>query len=101
MADNDGRIRYVICYDIPDDKRRTRLAKCLDGYGDRIQYSVFEALLGRALFDKLISEIESIINEKEDKVTVYFLCGTCEGKRQSLGRDKGKPLPGQEVVFIV
>ena len=34
---------YVICYDIPDNRRRNQLAKELKGFGTRVQYSVFEA----------------------------------------------------------
>ncbi len=33
--------RTIVAYDVPDDRRRTRLARILLGYGDRIQYSVF------------------------------------------------------------
>ena len=42
----------VISYDIPADKRRTKLAQLLENYGQRVQYSVFECLLtGRQLRD--------------------------------------------------
>ncbi len=34
--------RFVVCYDIADDKRRQRVSQILDAYGDRIQGSVFE-----------------------------------------------------------
>ena len=37
----------VIAYDTPDDRRRARLAKLLKGFGERRQYSVFEARLTR------------------------------------------------------
>ncbi len=33
--------RLLVAYDIPDDKRRSALAQILEGYGDRVQYSVF------------------------------------------------------------
>lgn len=33
--------RILIAYDVIDDSRRTRLAKVLSKYGDRVQYSVF------------------------------------------------------------
>jgi CRISPR-associated protein Cas2 len=29
----------VVTYDVPDDKRRLKLAKLLEGYGRRVQYS--------------------------------------------------------------
>lgn len=37
----DSARRFIIAYDIPSDARRTRVAKLLSSYGDRIQYSVF------------------------------------------------------------
>ena len=40
----------VIAYDTPDDRRRARLAKLLKGFGERRQYSVFEARLTRAVY---------------------------------------------------
>ena len=33
---------YVISYDISENKIRNKVAKILEGYGKRIQYSVFE-----------------------------------------------------------
>lgn len=33
---------YLISYDIAVDKRRTKIAKLLEGFGQRVQYSVFE-----------------------------------------------------------
>jgi len=37
----DSVHRFLIAYDISDDPRRSRVAKTLESYGDRIQYSVF------------------------------------------------------------
>ena len=36
---------WVIAYDSPCDKRRRKLAKLLKGYGERLQWSVFECRL--------------------------------------------------------
>lgn len=36
---------WVIAYDSPSDKRRRKLAKVLEGYGERLQRSVFECRL--------------------------------------------------------
>jgi len=38
---------YVIAYDIPDDRRRTKVHKILLGYGTWTQYSLFECFLTR------------------------------------------------------
>lgn len=43
---------YVISYDIESNKIRTKLAKLLEGYGVRIQYSVFECSLSDKRFKK-------------------------------------------------
>jgi CRISPR-associated protein Cas2 len=36
---------WVIAYDSPSNKRRRKLAKLLVGYGERLQWSVFECRL--------------------------------------------------------
>ncbi|MDN5962904.1 MAG: CRISPR-associated endonuclease Cas2, partial [Propionibacterium sp.] len=32
---------FLIAYDVPDDRRRTRLDTVLKAYGELVQYSVF------------------------------------------------------------
>ena len=41
-APRDRRRWFVVSYDIPDNKRRTKVMKLLEGYGRRAQFSVFE-----------------------------------------------------------
>lgn len=36
---------WVVAYDSPNNKRRRKLAKLLEGYGERLQWSVFECRL--------------------------------------------------------
>lgn len=38
---SDTTRRYVVAYDVRLDWRRTRIAHTLEGFGDRVQYSVF------------------------------------------------------------
>ena len=33
---------YLVCYDITSDRVRNKIVKTLEGYGRRVQYSVFE-----------------------------------------------------------
>ena len=68
---------YVISYDIPDDRRRNQLAKVLKGYGNRVQYSVFEAHLNRRQYEALKQNIASLIDASEDSVRYYALCSAC------------------------
>ncbi len=96
----EGEMAYVICYDVADDRRRTSLSKALDGYGRRVQYSVYEAVLNRQLFDKMVERITSIVDAGADRVTIYCLCSACAGRRQVLGRGSGD-WPGREIVLVV
>lgn len=94
-----SRMRYVVCYDIPDQKRRSRLASRLEDFGDRVQESVFEAVLDRALLDQMMDRIAQVLLPAEDQVLVYPLCAECAGKVRRLGQCL--PAPGEEVVFVV
>jgi CRISPR-associated protein Cas2 len=38
---SDAVHRYILTYDVSSDPRRARLAKTLESYGDRLQFSVF------------------------------------------------------------
>ena len=71
---------YLISYDIPDDRRRSQLAKALKGFGTRVQYSVFEAHLNRKQYEELKHVIAGIIDSSEDSVRYYALCNACAGR---------------------
>ena len=77
---------YLISYDIPDDRRRVRLAKTLKDYGGRVQYSVFECIMDQDLLDQLVHKITAIIDEKEDSVRIYALCASCVDHIQIFGQ---------------
>ena len=75
----------VVSYDIPDDRRRTRLAHALKDFGKRVQYSVFECRLKDDQLDRLRTRIETLIDTKEDRVRLYRLCQECTGKVEIRG----------------
>lgn len=68
-------MKYVISYDISNDKRRTKLSTLLDKYGVRVNYSVYECELNQTKFDKLLYEIElkKLINKKYDSLRFYYI----------------------------
>jgi CRISPR-associated protein Cas2 len=101
MDKPDGSLRYVVCYDIPNDRRRVRLARRLDDFGARVQYSVFEMLLDHPLFDKMVQAIQNEIDPSEDRVHIYPMCAGCEKKAVFLGLARDEDRPGLEVAFIV
>lgn len=92
-------MRYIICYDICSERRRRRVSACLDGYGDRIQKSVFEAVLDTDLFALCMSELAELVDPVEDSLAAYAVCGACDDRRVYLGVAEGCDI-GAETVFI-
>jgi len=89
---------YLVSYDIPNDKRRTKLSNLLKNFGDRVQYSVFECILSSALHGKMVDGINQLIDEKEDSVRVYALCAACEKQVKIFGQGETSRV---ETVYII
>ena len=62
----------LIIYDIIDNKRRNKMAKHLESFGNRVQKSAFEALLPLPKYHDMIEGIKKIITN-EDNVRIYRL----------------------------
>lgn len=89
---------YVISYDVPDDRRRLKVARTLEQYGRRVQYSVFEAHLdGRAL-ERLKARLTAVLEAEMDGLRIYRLCGECERAAETIGRAGVTPAPGVVIV---
>lgn len=88
---------YVIAYDIPSDKRRTKIYKILLGYGKWTQYSLFECFLTRKQLLLLQSRLAEHMIAIEDSVRFYPLCANCVSKVETVGG----PPPADELLFIV
>ena len=70
-------MKYLITYDIENNKRRKKLSDELEAYGYRVNYSVFECELNKTKFKKLIEKIEELVDKKNDSVRFYHLCENC------------------------
>lgn len=67
---------YLICYDIRDAKRWRKAYKLLQGYGERIQYSMFRCWLNQRTREKLRWELERILTD-EDSLLLIRLSQHC------------------------
>jgi CRISPR-associated protein Cas2 len=67
---------YLVCYDIRNDKRLRKVAKHLEGYGTRLQYSVFRCYLSRQQLEQLRWELTQK-TAAEDDVLFMPLCSRC------------------------
>ena len=76
---------YVVAYDIPDDKRRKKVSDLLEGYGKRVQYSVFELVLNQGKFDELRCQLKKRVKLSEDSVRFYPLSRHTLGQVETWG----------------
>ena len=88
----------VVSYDIASDKRRGKIARTMENYGKRVQYSVFECNLEEDLMRKMEKELTRVYNPEEDTIRIYILCKTCLSKIKVLGRGE---ITRDEEVYIV
>jgi CRISPR-associated protein Cas2 len=88
----------VAAYDIPDDKRRTRLYKTLLRFGDPVQYSVFECDLTEAQFEKMRKAVAEVIEAEQDHVRYYELCQGCRRRIRTVGK---VPVTSTPPLYVV
>jgi CRISPR-associated protein Cas2 len=89
---------YIVSYDIPDDRKRTRVAKTMLDFGSRVQYSVFECIINdNKLLERMVSRLNAIVSD-DDSVRIYALCAKCEKVVKVLG---GGQVTKDENVFIL
>lgn len=86
------RFDVLISYDVntltsAGRRRLRKVAKALEGYGQRVQFSVFECTLSDALLEKLRGKLLDIIDRQEDNLRIYYLAGPRERYLEAYGRD--------------
>ena len=91
---------YLVCYDICDDKRLRKVFQLMRGWGDHLQYSVFECRLTQIDLARLRSELSRIIHHREDQVLFVYL-GPAEGRGERVITALGKPYTTLDAPCIV
>ncbi len=81
---------YLIAYDVREPKRLRAVAKHLEGYGERLQFSVFRCRLTERELERLRWELTQKM-EKEDDLLIVGLCAKCGARiSEKKGGDKWK-----------
>lgn len=62
---------YIVAYDIPSNRRRKKVSDILEGYGKRVQYSVFELVLAKSKYDEMRRRLSRYVNFEEDSLRFY------------------------------
>ncbi|WP_457642552.1 CRISPR-associated endonuclease Cas2 [Persephonella sp.] len=63
-------MRFIVCYDVSDNKKRNKLSKLLKAYGIRTQRSLFEVECDENVVKSLLKEVEQVI-DPIDKFFIY------------------------------
>ncbi len=91
-------MKYLIAFDIVDDKVRRSAVKILLEYGYRVQKSVFEAITSRDSIEECCHKLKKIIDEDNDSVRAYPVCKDCETKVLIMGT--GMTVEETEYIII-
>ncbi|MER7077263.1 CRISPR-associated protein, Cas2 family [Saccharopolyspora kobensis] len=93
------RRRYLVAYDIRSPHRLRLVAKRMEDFGDRAQYSVFLCDLTRADVADMTYTLDQIIDPTEDRILIVDLGQPDDTSRfEFLGRRRPLPATGHRVV---
>ena len=67
---------WLVCYDVRGDKRLRKAARHMEGYGTRVQYSVFRCWLTPRQLQCLRWELTDLLTADDD-VLFIPLCSSC------------------------
>ena len=62
---------WIVAYDTPNAKRRRKLATLLEGYGQRVQWSVFECRLQKQELQALVARLNRVVQVDQDRVRLW------------------------------
>ena len=93
----------LVTYDVHTEKaegkrRLRRVAEVCQNYGQRVQYSVFECLVGEKELAMLRHRLLAEMKEEEDSIRLYFVDEEARRKTEHYGTKKPVDLEGPLVV---
>jgi CRISPR-associated protein Cas2 len=88
----------VVVYDIPDDKRRTKLSNFLEGHGQRVQFSVFECFLSLEEMRELYVKVRKLVKPVEDNVRFYWISQDAIQRVLTIGSEAPQQPPNYYVI---
>jgi CRISPR-associated protein Cas2 len=90
---------YIVAYDIPCNKRRKKISDLLEGYGQRVQYSVFECQLTHVKFKELCKRLRKVVKLEEDSLRFYPVSQHTLGQVEVWGVSPPiTPLPSSTII---
>ncbi|MGH9488826.1 MAG: CRISPR-associated endonuclease Cas2 [Terriglobales bacterium] len=84
------RTTYLVCYDVADEKRLRAVFKTMRGFGDHLQYSIFECQFTPSDLIRCREALRGLINHAEDQV-LFVSLGPSVGRGERVISALGKP----------
>ena len=98
VAVDERRYIVLVIYDIVDNKRRSRMVKCVERYGVRVQKSAFEAFLSKKKYERLVEETSRLIDLDTDSLRIYLLADHTSVRSWGVGRGRYHLLRGAKAA---
>jgi len=64
-------MKFVFCYDISDQRKLQKIARKMEKYGVRVQYSIFEVDTTFSNAKKILKELEELMDKETDRIYVF------------------------------
>jgi CRISPR-associated protein Cas2 len=90
----------IVSYDIVENKQRTKLAKKLCNYGQRVQYSVFECTVTAEQYKEMKKEALKFVDLEKDSLRFYRLCRECKRHIESFGIKRGTEKQEDKAIIV-
>lgn len=89
---------WLVCYDVRDPERLRKTAKHLEGYGARLQYSVFRCWLTKVDMERLYWELTELLAPEDDLMLIPLCTGCVEGIRSLHEEASWPPAPPRHQI---
>jgi CRISPR-associated protein Cas2 len=99
MSRHARAMQYLlVCYDIAQPRRLQKVARLMEGYGQRLQYSVFLCYLNPVQIVQMKQRAEKLCLREEDSIVYIPLCGACHDAIEVYGHRDLPPVDAPCVI---
>lgn len=88
----------LVVYDIADDRRRLQVSNFLEGYGRRVQESVFECFISLGEMKKLHRGVKKRVKQEVDNVRFYWIPRDAIAQTLTIGSPIPEPPPTAYII---